>query len=119
MFLVKIAANLFSEKTGIKGWPQIDKASLMTTFSKLNVPQRQAIRYLDGPLLVIAGAGSGKTRVITEKMAYLIEEMGISAAHIAAITFTNKPAKEMLSRMKNRLSSSAIRGLTFMTLSFA
>jgi ATP-dependent DNA helicase Rep len=115
LFLVKIAANLFSEKTGIKGWPQIDKACLMTTFSKLNVPQREAIRYLDGPLLVIAGAGSGKTRVITEKMAYLIEEMGISAAHIAAITFTNKAAKEMLSRMKNRLSSSAIRGLTVST----
>jgi ATP-dependent DNA helicase Rep len=86
---------------------------------KLNQQQKAAIRYLDGPLLVIAGAGSGKTRVITEKISYLIQECGYSAQHIFAVTFTNKAAQEMKVRIRDRLPPATRRGLhiaTFHTL---
>ncbi len=81
----------------------------------LNPPQREAIRYLDGPLLVLAGAGSGKTRVITQKIAYLIEECGFSPRAIAAITFTNKAAKEMQERVDTLLAGKPAKGLTIST----
>ncbi len=81
----------------------------------LNPQQRAAIRHLDGPLLVLAGAGSGKTRVITQKIAYLIQEAGMSAQHIAAITFTNKAAREMLERVGKLLEPALLRGLTVST----
>jgi len=81
----------------------------------LNAPQREAIRYLDGPLLVLAGAGSGKTRVITQKIAYLIEECGIEAKHIAAITFTNKSAKEMRERASKLLAGKSLTALNVST----
>ena len=80
----------------------------------LNPPQREAIRYLDGPLLVLAGAGSGKTRVITQKIAYLIQECGFSPSNIAAITFTNKAAKEMQERVGQLLKDKP-SGLTIST----
>ncbi len=83
--------------------------------SHLNPPQREAVKYLDGPLLVLAGAGSGKTRVITHKIAWLIEECGYAPAHIAAITFTNKAAREMQERVGKLLQGKNARGLTVTT----
>lgn len=83
--------------------------------STLNPPQREAVRYLDGPLLVLAGAGSGKTRVITQKIAYLIEQCGFSPSNIAAITFTNKAAREMQERVDTLLAGTPSKGLTIST----
>ena len=81
----------------------------------LNAPQREAVKYLDGPLLVLAGAGSGKTRVITQKIAYLIQECGFAPKEIAAITFTNKAAREMQERVSQLLAGVNTKGLTIAT----
>ncbi|NHN38621.1 DNA helicase Rep [Pseudomaricurvus alcaniphilus] len=83
--------------------------------AKLNPRQNEAVHYIDGPSLVLAGAGSGKTSVITRKIAYLIEHCGISARNIASLTFTNKAAREMKERVGNLVKGSASRGLTVST----
>jgi ATP-dependent DNA helicase Rep len=70
----------------------------------LNTPQRNAVNYMDGPCLVLAGAGSGKTRVITQKIVNLIELHGYEPKHIAALTFTNKAAHEMQERIAKLLA---------------
>jgi ATP-dependent DNA helicase Rep len=81
----------------------------------LNPRQREAVRYIDGPLLVLAGAGSGKTSVITRKIAYLVNTCGINASHVAAVTFTNKAAREMKERVGKLIKGSAAEGLTVST----
>ncbi|GEN23697.1 ATP-dependent DNA helicase Rep [Halomonas cupida] len=82
---------------------------------KLNPRQQEAVRYIDGPCLVLAGAGSGKTSVITTKIAYLIQECGMSARRIAAVTFTNKAAREMKERVSSMLKGREGHGLTVST----
>lgn len=83
--------------------------------NQLNARQQEAVLYIDGPCLVLAGAGSGKTSVITRKIAYLIQQCEIPARHIAALTFTNKAAREMKERVGNLVRGSAAKGLTVST----
>ena len=73
----------------------------------LNEPQKEAVVHLDGPLLIVAGAGSGKTKVLTSRIANIIKEKKAFPNQILAVTFTNKAAKEMQNRVINILGSAA------------
>lgn len=83
--------------------------------NQLNPRQREAVRYIDGPMLVLAGAGSGKTSVITRKIAYLVGECGLDASTVTAVTFTNKAAREMKERVARLVSAEAAEKLTVST----
>ena len=79
----------------------------MDVLAELNPAQREAVEIIDGPLLIVAGPGSGKTRVITHRIAYLIKACGINPHHIMAVTFTNKAAREMAERLEKLLGQTA------------
>ncbi len=83
--------------------------------NRLNPKQREAVDFVSGPLLVLAGAGSGKTSVITRKIAYLINQCGLKGRNIAAVTFTNKAAREMKERVAQIISGPEARGLIVST----
>ena len=75
--------------------------------SRLNEQQKEAVKHKDGPLLILAGAGSGKTATIVHRVAYLISEYNIKPYNILAVTFTNKAAQEMKTRVENLIGEQA------------
>ena len=84
-------------------------------FNQLNRQQQEALKYIGGPLLVLAGAGSGKTSVITRKIAFLIDQCGLPAQSIFAVTFTNKAAREMKERVAKLIPKSQGKGVSVST----
>ena len=78
---------------------------------ELNEPQRQAVLHKDGPLMIIAGAGSGKTKVLTTRITHLMAAHGVDSFNILALTFTNKAAAEMKERVERTLGNSEARNL--------
>src|SRR5512146_2135376 len=87
----------------------------MDILSGLNPAQREAVKLVDGPVLVLAGPGSGKTRVLTHRVAYLIHEHHVPPHQILAVTFTNKAAREMRSRLDQLIGEERVQDLTIGT----
>jgi DNA helicase II / ATP-dependent DNA helicase PcrA len=86
----------------------------MDILAGLNPEQKQAVEAISGPVLILAGPGSGKTRVITHRIAYLIKVVGVNPRRILAVTFTNKAAREMEDRL-GQLASASVKDITLGT----
>ncbi|MEJ7586057.1 MAG: UvrD-helicase domain-containing protein [Ferruginibacter sp.] len=84
---------------------------MVNYLDELNEPQREAVLHKDGPIMIIAGAGSGKTKVLTTRIAHLMGYHDVDAFNILALTFTNKAAKEMKERIERTLGNSEARNL--------
>jgi DNA helicase-2/ATP-dependent DNA helicase PcrA len=84
---------------------------MLNYLSELNEMQREAVLHKDGPIIIVAGAGSGKTKVLTTRVAHLMAEHGVDAFNILALTFTNKAAAEMKERVEKILGNSEARNL--------
>src|SRR5438034_10636882 len=95
--------------------PSMEDDAMRDLLADLTPPQQEAVTHLDGPLLILAGAGSGKTRVITRRVAWLLRQ-GVRPYNILAITFTNKAAGEMRQRVETLVPDSRVWISTFHSL---